>query len=358
MTKLTASLSPMTIGLDVGDRNTHYSVLDAARSVVDRGSMPTTKASIAKKLARFAPCLIVLEAGSQSPWLSRYLEALGFKTLVVDPRRVQLITKDPRKTDRRDAETLARLAAAMPEVLGAIRHRGEQAQADLSVIRVRDLLIETRSSMVLQVRGLAKAFGTRLPAASTPAFPKRVRHLVPEKLKPAVESAFEVLETLSQKIRELDDQLEQIAQDRYPDAAVVRQVRGVGPLTSLAFILTIEDASRFAKSRQVGSWVGLCPRSFASGDSVPQLPITKAGDATLRRLLVQCAQYILGPFGEDCDLRRFGQRLTARGGRAAKKRAVVAVARKLAILLHFLWRTGAVYDPLYNAKRLQAAQAV
>jgi transposase len=278
--------------------------------------------------------------------------------LVADPRRVQLITKDPRKTDRRDAETLARLAAAMPEVLGAIRHRGEQAQADLSVIRVRDLLVEARSSIVLQVRGLAKAFGTRLPTATTQAFPKRVRATVPEKLQPAVEPALEAIDMLTQKIRELDDKLDQIAEDRYPKTAVLRQIRGVGPLTSLAFVLTIEDASRFAKSRQVGSWLGLCPRSFASGESVPQLPITKAGDGTLRRLLVQCAQYILGPFGEDCDLRRFGKRLAARGGRAAKKRAVVAVARKLAILLHLLWRTGAVYDPLYHANRLQAAPAV
>ena len=358
MTKLTDSVSPMTIGLDVGDRNTHYCVLDAARNVVDRGSIPTAKGRITMELQKFAPALAVLEAGSQSPWLSRHLEKLDFTPLVVDPRRVQLITKDPRKTDRRDAETLARLAAAMPEVLGSIQHRSEQAQADLSVIRVRDLLVGTRSSMVLQVRGLAKAFGTRLPTATTPAFPKRVRALVPEMLKAAVEPALEVIEKLNQKIRELDDKLEQIAQDRYPEAGVLRQIPGVGPLTSLAFVLTIEDAGRFTSSRQVGSWLGLCPRSFASGESVPQLPITKAGDGPLRRLLVQCAQYILGPFGRDCDLRRFGQRLAARGGRAAKKRAVVATARKLAILLHHLWRTGEVYEPLYNTNRLQAAPAV
>lgn len=343
--------STMTIGLDVGDRNTHYCVLDATRNVVARGSFRSTPAALAKELGRFPGSRIALEAGSQSPWMSRQLRRDGFDVHVVDPHRIQLIAKDPRKTDRRDAEALARLEAGMPELLGTIHHRGEQAQADLSIIRVRDLLSRLRSMSVNQIRGLSKAFGIRLPSTSTASFAQRVRSLVPEVLLPALNPLFDLIAELSQRIRELEKLLSQVARKRYPDIALLQQVHGVGPLTSTAFVLSIEDPKRFAESRRVGSWIGMCPRSHASGDSNPQLRVSKAGDGYLRRLLVQCAHYILGPFGKDSDLRRFGQRLIERGGRSARQRAAVAVARKLSVLLHRLWVTGMVYEPLHNANR-------
>ncbi len=128
-------------------------------------------------------------------------------------------------------------------------------------------------------------------------------------------------------------------------------ISGVGPLTALAFILTLEDPSRFRKSREVGPALGLVSKRDQSGDRGPQLRITKTGSAYLRRLLVNCAQYILGPFGPDCDLRLWGLRLAERGGANAKKRAVVAVAWKLAILLHHLWQTGQEYEPCYTTER-------
>jgi transposase len=174
----------------------------------------------------------------------------------------------------------------------------------------------------------------------------------------AVEPMLEVVADLSRRIRELGKTLAELARERYPEVAVLQQPDGVGPITATAFVLTIEDPERFTDSRRLGSWLGLCPRSFASGDSNPELSISKAGDNYLRRLLVQSAHYILGPFGKDCDLRRFGQRVAARGGRAAKKRALVAVARKLAILLHRLWRHGLAYDPLHNSDRTAARPAV
>ncbi len=290
--------------------------------------------------------------------MSRRLRSEGYDVHVVDPRRVQLIAKDPRKTDRRDAETLARLEAGMPELLGTIHHRSEQAQADLSVIRARDLLVRMRTMAVQQVRSLAKGFGVRLPSASTAAFPKRARESMPVLLLTAAEPLLDLIADLSRRIDELDKALVEASRERYPEVAVVQQVNGVGPVTATAFVLTIEDPTRFAESRRVGSWLGLCPKSFASGDSNPELSISKAGDGYLRRLLVQCAHYILGPFGKDCDLRRFGQRLIARGGRGARKRAAVAVARKLALLLHRLWRHGLVYDPLHNSDRVAAHTAV
>jgi transposase len=351
MTHSTAAVSALTVGLDVGDKKTHFCVVDAERKVVGRGAFPTNSDALTKSLEPFASAKVVLEAGSQSPWMSRVLRSSGRDVQVADPRRVQLISKDPRKTDRRDAEMLAKMGAAMPDLLGNVHHRGEQAQAHLSIVRARDLLVRMRTMAVQQVRSIAKAFGERLPTASTEGFAARVSKLVPEPLQPALSPTLEIIDDLSRRIREFEKSLAKIAKEHYPEAKRLQQIHGVGPIISVAFVLSIDDPKRFNSSRRVGSWLGLCPRSHASGDSNPQLRISKAGDTRLRRLLVQGAHYILGPFGKDSDLRRYGLRLAARGGKAAKKRAAVAVARKLAVLLHRLWLTGADYEPLRTAKR-------
>jgi transposase len=253
---------------------------------------------------------------------------------------------------------LARMGAAMPELLGNVHHRGEHAHAHLAIVRARDLLVRMRARAVLQVRGICKSFGLRLPTASASGFSSKVEHLLPELLKPALVPLLELANELTRRVRTFDKLLAQVAKEHYPEVAHLQQVDGVGPVISVAFVLSIEDPKRFASSRKVGSWVGLCPRSHASGDSNPQLRISKAGDSRLRRLLLQGAQRLLGPFGADCDLRRYGLHLAARGGKAAKKRAATAVARKLAVLLHRLWVTGANYEPLRNANRLATAATV
>jgi transposase len=349
-------VSPITIGLDVGDKQTHFCAIDSERNVLKRGSFATRGDYLEKAVAPFPDAKIVLEAGSQSPWMSRVLRGRGYRVQVANPRQVELISKDRRKTDRRDAETLARLGAALPEVLGDVHHRGEQAQAHLSVVRARDLLVRIRGMAVQQVRSICKAFGVRLPKKSTDAFPT-VRPSIPELLRPALNPILDQIAELTQRIREFDKRLAKIAKEHYPAVQHLQQVGGVGPVISTAFVLSVEDPKRFSSSRRIGSWLGLCPRIQSSGDSKPQLRISKAGDPRVRRLLVQGAQWILGPFGTDCDLRRYGQALAERGGKAAKKRAVVAVARKLAILLHRLWLTGEVYDPLRNANRRALATA-
>lgn len=356
MTQSTHKTSPVTIGLDIGDRTTHYCVI-RNRVPVSRGSCLTKRESLDRALGDYPGARIALEAGSQSAWMSRHLASKGYDVHVVDPRRVQLISKDPRKTDRRDAELLARLEGSMPELLGRVHHRSEQAQADLALIRGRDQLVQSRTSFVLCVRSLSKSFGLRLPSASTAGFSKRVQELVPTPLLPAIEVLLAEIETLTKAIRELERRIAKVTKTRYPEVALLQQIHGVGPVTATAFVLTIEDPTRFDDSRRVGSWIGLCPRNHASGDSNPQLRISKSGDGYLRRLLVQSAQYILGPFGKDCELRRFGLRLAERGGRAAKRKAVVAVTRKLAVLLHRIWRDKLTYDPLHHTNR-QTARAV
>ncbi len=162
---------------------------------------------------------------------------------------------------------------------------------------------------------------------------------------------------LSEQIAEYNERIEQLAQESYPQTALLKQVKGVGTLIALTFLLTLEDAHRFPKSRDVGCYLGLQPGRRNSGQSEPQMHISKEGDPYLRTLLVQGAQHILGPFGIDCDLRRWGLKLAERGGRSGKKRAIIAVARKLAVLLHHLWVSGEVYEPLHNSNQRAMPEA-
>ena len=158
----------------------------------------------------------------------------------------------------------------------------------------------------------------------------------------------EIIAQLNQQIKELETQIERLSTENYPETKYLRQVPGVGPITALSYVLYIEDPARFNKSRQVGPFLGLTPRRDQSGEIDKQLSITKAGNKYLRHLLVGCAQHIMGPFGPESNLRLHGLAIAARGGKNAKKRAAVAVARKLAVLLHRLWITGKEYQPFYS----------
>jgi transposase len=336
----------VTIGLDVSDRYCRVCVLDARGEVEREDRIRTTPAAVDAWFARYAHARVVLEVGPHSPWLSRLLKQQGHEVVVANPRRVRLIAEAERKSDRIDAETLARLGRADPRLLRPIEHRGEAAQQNLALLRVREGLVRSRTKLIQCARGLAKSFGVRLPTSSTPSFAKRVREGGLEALFPGLEVLLHQCDELTASIRQLDREIERLGRERYPETQRLRQVAGVGPITSLAFVLTIEDPHRFAKSRSVGAYLGLTPRQRDSGDARPELAITRRGDEFMRRLLIEAAHYTLGPFGPDSQLRRFGLRLLGQGGARAKKRAVVAVARKLATLLHRLWVTGEGYHAL------------
>jgi transposase len=351
----TTMATVVTGGLDVSDRYTYVCVLNAGGQVVDEGRVPTTAEALRRRFGGLPRMRLVLETGTHSPWIGRLLEEGGHEVLVANARRLRLIAESDSKSDRTDAETLARLGRLDPALLKPIRHRGAAAQRDLAVIRARDALVQARTQLVNHVRGAVKGVGGRVPKCSTESFPTRGRVAIPEALRPALTPLLDVIATLTQEVRRYDHQVEALATTRYPETAALQQVPGVGALTSLSYVLTLEDPARFPKSRAVASYLGLRPKQRDSGERAPALRITKAGDAFVRRLLVGSAHYILGPFGPDTDLRRWGLTLAARGGKNAKKRAVIAVARKLAVLLHRLWVTGAVYEPLRLATRRQAA---
>ncbi len=339
-----------TIGCDLGDKNSELCILTASGKLERPKALRTTRAAFRAYFSGRQTAHVVIEVGTHSRWVKEELSSLGHEVTVANPRRVQLITASDTKSDRNDAELLARLGRADVELLSPVEHRGSQAQADLAVAKARDLLVATRTRLVLSIRGTTKSFGERLPSCDAESFHRHTRSHVPEVLKPALEPLFETLQALEKQIDRYEQELEQMAK-RYPEVEAVKQPNGVGLLTALVFMLTLEKKERFEKSRMAGAFLGMVPRRDQSGDSDKQLHITKAGDPFVRRLLVNAANYILGPFGTDSDLRRWGMKLAERGGKNARKRAKVAVARKLAVLMHRLWVTGEIYEPLQNTNR-------
>lgn len=343
-------VSEFTIGVDLGDKQSVVCVLDSSGEIVQRLKVNTSMENFKRFFSSYSGQLVAIENGTHSPWVSRLLKEVGCQVLVGNARKLPSIWRSPIKTDFRDAEMLARIARFDPKLLYPIFHRNEHAQADLAIIKARDMLIQTRSGLVNHIRGAVKSFGERLPCCSTESFCKQAKDYIPEVLKPALMPLFAQLEQLNKTIKDYDRQIENLSKEKYHETELLKQVTGVGPITALAFILTLEDPTRFQKSREVGPALGLVPRKDQSGETDKQLRITKCGNIYLRQLLVNCAHYILGPFGPDCELRRFGEHISQHGGKIAKKRAIVAVARKLAVLLHRLWVTGEIYNPFYNSK--------
>jgi transposase len=347
----------LTIGVDLGDRWSFYCVLDEAGKIILEQKVPTTPEAMKQTFSRMPRSRIALETGTHSPWASRLFTELGHEVIVAHAQKVQLITQSNRKDDRHDARTLARLARIDPELLGPVRHRSVQAQIHLTVIRARAELVSARTALVNAARGLVKSYGERLPKCGTQQVSRELAAALSTELRDVLEPMLKEIESLNERIKEYDERMEKIVKEVYPQASLLKQVKGVGTQIALTYVLTIEDPRRFLKSREVGCFLGLKPGRRDCGESKPQKGISKAGDRYLRTMMVQGAHYILGPFGEDSDLRRWGLKLAERGGKNAKKRAVVAVARKLAVLLHRLWVSGEVYEPLRNSQKAMQAVA-
>jgi transposase len=347
----------LTIGLDLGDRNRWYCVMEEAGQIQLEQRVGRSAKALREVFSAMPGSRIALETGTHSPWISRLRSELGHEVIVANARKVRLIGESRKKDDRLDAQTLARLARIDPELLCPVKHRSRQGQADLMMIRARAGLVRARTGLVNTARGLAKSYGERLRSCN-------VRNMNEEKAagrSPELQAALQpwlwAIAELSQGICEYNERIEGLAPPSYPQVALLKQIQGVGTLIALTFLLTLEDPHRFGKSRDVGGSLGLQPGRRKSGQSEPQMHISKEGDPYLRTLLVQGAQHILGPFGPACDLRRWGLKLAERGGRNGKKRAIVATARKLAVLLHHLWVSGEVYEPLHNSRPTTVAAA-
>jgi transposase len=345
----------ITIGMDLGDKTHIAVVLDGDGNELDIATIVNTKAGIGKYFERYKGSTVVIEAGTHSPWISRLLEQMDCTVYVGNPRKLNFIWDSIDKSDERDARLLARVCRLDHRLMWPLRHRDGQAQADLAVVKSRDILVRCRTQLISHARSVVKTNGERLPSCSADSFTRRCEEHVPSVLWPALEPVFRTIAHVSEQIHDLDSKIMQLCRQQYPETEQLQQVSGVGPVTALAYVLTIEDPQRYSKSRQVGPFLGLTPRRDQSGKIDKQLHISKAGNNYLRKLLVGSAHYILGPFGPDCNLRRHGLAIAARGGKNAKKRAAVAVARKLAVLLHRLWVSEKPYRPLYGIDKQKAA---
>lgn len=351
-TKSTKTLNTV-IGIDLGDRKHAVCVTGKNGKILREFTIANNRKHLEELAAEYPKACIAMEVGTHSPWISRLLTAEGAKEVVVaNARKLRAIYTNDRKCDRLDAQMLAKLMRVDPDLLSPIHHGSEDAQRDLLSIKLRDTLVRQRVNVIGSIRGLLKALGIRLPSPDTAAFARAARKTLGEhpEVLPSIEPALVVLDHLSEQITQLVRTIREAARNRHPETARLQQITGVGDITSLSFVLCVEDPGRFADARDVGAWLGLVPRRDQSGETDKQLPISKSGNRYLRSLLVQCAQYILGHYGPDCDLRRYGLRLAARGGKAAKKKAVIAVARKLAVLMLTLWQRQSDYQPLRTAQ--------
>jgi len=355
-----AGKQKLTVGLDLGDRSSRYCILNEAGEAASEGELPTTKAGVDSLLAKMAPSRIALEVGTHSPWVSRQLRAMGHEVIMANPRKVRLITQSVKKNDRMDAEQLARLARVDPKLLAPIRHRGAEAQGDLAIIRARAEVVECRTKLINAARGLTKPMGERLKGCDADSVKESLADGHSEATQAIIRPLLKLVESITQQIQVYDQKIQEM-EKRYPETKLLKQVHGVGRLIALSFILTLEDAERFAHSRDVGPYLGLTRKLRESGESQPELGISQAGDGLMRRLLVQAAHCILRKGAPDSDLKAWGMTKVQagagkKGSKKRKTKAAVAVARKLAVLLHRLWVTGEVYDPQYNRKAVEAAK--
>jgi transposase len=341
----------VTIGLDVGDSSSCLCVLDADGEILEESKIPTTPKAIEARFVRRERVRVVLETGTHANWLHDALEAMGHEVVVADARRLRAISDGDRKDDRKDAETLARLGRSDTRLLSPVDPRTPDVRKDLEVLRARGKLVVVRTLLVNHIRGVVKSFGLRMPECSAESLHKRK---LPMELSTELATMMEMLKSTSAAIEAYDERIAQLAETKYPQTNMLRQVRGVGPITALCFVLTVGDPRRFKDIRDVGPYLGMTPKKHQSGSKDPKLRITKSGDSMMRTLLVQGAQHLLRRSSPDCDLKRFGTRLAARGGKYAKQRAVIATARKLGVLLLALWKNGEEYEPLRVGKTVKS----
>lgn len=347
-----------TIGIDLGDTSHEACILNKAGEVTATMTLLNCRSELEAFSAQSKGAKIILEAGTHSPWISRLFEELGHKVVVANPRKLGAIYKSDNKTDQRDAEMLARIGRLDPKLLHAVQHSNLKHQRDRKVIDTREALVGARTKLINYVRSSLKSFGIFLPKGTSAAtFAKITKEHLSDEDYALFESAIQTIAEMSERIKEADKHIDQLIEQDYPEALRLQQVTGVGPITSLTFVLSIGDHDRFKKSAHVGPFLGLVPKRDQSGDRDKALRITKAGDHQLRRLLVACAHYVLSKNGPDCALKRAGLKRAKSGGKTDKKKAVVKTARKIAVLLLALLKDEqAKYIPFPNQQDETAAK--
>jgi len=331
----------MTIyaGLDISDKSTHICVMDGEGKIVWRGVCATDPEVLAFTLRKHARDVarVVLETGSLSAFLYHGLIERGVPVVCICARHAKkALSARTNKSDVHDAEGLAQLART--GWFKAVHIKDSATHLDRAQLKVREQLIKSHHAMVNQMRGLLKLFGLRMGKVTTPGKrAERLEALYAQKselrviLAPLVATLTALEAQISSSSRSLKARAE-----ADPVCQRLMSVPGVGPIVALSFKSTIEDPGRFDHGQDAGAYAGLTPRRFQSGEHDAKGHISRAGDPMLRSALYEAANNLLSRVKRPSPLQTWGKALATSKG---AKRARVAVARKLAVLLHRLWQS-------------------
>jgi transposase len=332
------------VGLDVSLRMTALCVVDESGGVIAEGKVASEPEALGGWLREHAPAArrIGMETGPLAVWLWNGLKERGLPVHVIDARHAKAgLTLQASKTDRNDARGLAQIMRT--GWFKEVQVKSTAAHLLRALLASRGMLVATRCALENQIRGLLKTFGLVLGKAGRRRFEVRLRELLAAepRLGRLVTPLLEVRRSLVEQIQTYDRCLVAIARRH----AVVRRlmsVPGVGAVTAVAFVAAIDDPSRFRRSRHVGAYFGLVPRRYQSGEVDRPGRISKAGDQLVRTLLYEAANALLTRSRQPSALKAWAEAIAARSGR---KKAKVALARRLAVMLHRLWRDGTAFVP-------------
>lgn len=355
MSKCSTENKKVYVGFDVSEKTIEIFAVCGTETSKGSCKIDNNHDAIKKFLSTFkdpSRVCVVMETGTHSLWMSELIKGLGFEVIVAHARDLALIYRSDRKNDQLDAEKLARLAQADRKLLHPVKHMTLERQTDLTVLKARDLVVRQRTQLINTIRGLLRAAGHKLieEEYSTRTI-KKCCSALPEYMRPAIMPLLQQICYLDLAIKEYDRLVRKLCK-KYPATKILQQITGVGELTSLAFVLIVGDPNRFDNAARLCAYLGIVPKQDQSGDTDKQLGITKKGNKLGRKLLIQAAHYILGPFGTDSELRSYGLRIQARGGKIAKKKSYVAVARKLVTVMFALWKNPDIaYDPNFKKNK-------
>lgn len=355
MSECSTELKKIYVGFDVSEKTIETFAVCGIETSKSSCKIENAPQAIKKFLRMFKTpdqVCIVMETGTHSLWMSQLISSLGFEVVVAHARDLALIYGSDQKNDRLDAEKLARLAQADRKLLHPIKHMTLERQIDLTIVKARDLVVRQRTQLINTIRGLLRTSGHKLIEAEyTCVAIKKCCQALPEEIRPAIAPLLQQICYLDLAIKDYDRQVKKLCK-KYPETLLLQQISGIGPITSIAFVLIVGDPNRFENPARLCAYLGVVPRQDQSGNTDKQLGITKKGNKLMRNLLVQAAHYILGPFGQDCDLRAYGMRIQSRGGKIARKKSYVAVARKLVMVMIRLWQyPDQKYDPNFKKNR-------
>lgn len=330
------------VGLDIGKRKAHACVTTEDGTIVDEKSIVQRRDELAVFFSKYPKSRILIEASTSSEWVARYLTSLEHEVIVADPRfRLMYAAGDKKiKTDRRDARALA--VALRVGAFRRAHRKSDDARALALKVKLRAGLVRARTRLIQQVRAACEYEGVILEKCNTRYFTDIVlEERLPDVLANSLEPSILQIASLQEAIGAIDAEIEGVAET---DAAVIRlkSVRGIGALTATAFRATLDDVERFKSAKEMTSFLGLVPSQNSSGDAQGRLGrITKTGDGLVRSYLVEAAHLIMSKRSPDTALKRWALRVAARRG---KKKAAVALARKLARILFAMWRDGSEFD--------------